>query len=474
MHRRLENALSMAALLAAAMLAGTHSDAAQPNYPDELLTMPGTPDIVAKGMEADGYSLAISAFSWGYPLVRMERVMREYTDVPSPKPATSFHAPLNQMAWATSLATPGAKDLPTPDIDAYATSAVLNLTEPYVLTVPATHDRYYVIDLFNMWHEIEHYVGRRATGTRAGTYLIVPPGWKGKVPAGMKRLDVGTHKVWLWGRLQARQGEDAAPVLALQQQFGLRPLSGKTPAVAVLPPLPDTADDPFGFFRQLGFVLQSTPIKPADKALFARFRRIGLTQEGFDPSALSEATRQGMARGLRDGPLMVMASLAGTSRMRDGWNWVNGLDDARYDYPLRALVASRFLGAQGEQEAMYPQRYTDSEGRALSGESRYVLKLASAPPVDAFWSLTLYGAGDKALVANPLNRYRVGSDTPGLKVAADGSITIPLQATRPEGDNAANWLPAPKDGFFVILRMYQPRPQVLDNSWPMPQISKLP
>jgi len=473
MHRRLASALSIAALLAAT-LATTHASAAQPKDTDELLTTPGTPDIVAKGMEADGYSLAISAYSWGYPLVRMERMMREYTDVPSPRPATSYRAPLNQMGWATALATPDAKDLPTPDIDAYATSTVLELTEPYVLTVPATHGRYYVIDVFNMWHEIEHYVGRRVTGTQAGHYLIAPPGWKGKVPAGMKRLDVSTNRVWLWGRLQARQGEDAAPVLALQKQFSLRPLSGKAAAAASLPPLPDTADDPFGFFRQLGFVLQTTPVKQEDRALVARFKRIGLTPQGFDPGGLSEATRQGMVRGLRDGPLMVIASLAGTARLHDGWNWVNGLDSARYDYPLRALVASRFLGAQGEQEAMYPQRFTDSEGRALSGDNRYLIKLPSAPPVDAFWSLTLYDAGDRMLVPNALNRYKIGSDTPGLKVAADGSITIPVQAARPEGDYAANWLPAPPGGFFVILRMYQPRPQVLENSWALPQVSRLP
>jgi hypothetical protein len=454
-------------------MAPSGSMAATPTYPDELLTTPGTPEVVAKGLEADGYALALSAYTWGYPLVRMERVMREYIDVPSPKPSTSYRAPLNQIGWATSLATSDAKDMPTANNDTYYMSTVVNLTEPYVLTVPDTRDRYYVVDLFSMWQELEHYVGRRTTGTKAGKFLIVPPGWKGTVPAGMKRLDVSTNKVWLWGRLQVKQGEDTAPVLALQKQFSVAPLSKKT-STATLPALPDIGADEFGFFKHLAFALQTTDIKPADKALFAQFERIGLSKGKFDPSKLSDATRKGMARGLKDGPSVAVASLVSTSSVRNGWNWVTGLDSFGYDYPLRALIAGPYLGGQGEREAMYPIRYTDSEGKELNGANRYVVKLSSAPPVDAFWSLTMYNADDKMLVPNELNRYKVATDTQGLKTAADGSITIPIQASKPEGENAANWLPAPKGGFYVILRMYQPKQEVLNNTWQMPQLVKVP
>ncbi|WP_454710723.1 DUF1254 domain-containing protein [Cupriavidus nantongensis] len=290
----------------------------------------------------------------------------------------------------------------------------------------------------------------------------------------MKRLDISTNKVWLWGRLQVKQGEDAAPVLALQKQFSVKPLSGKTSNITALPPLPDIGNDEFGFFKHLAFALQSTSVKPADEALFAQYERIGLTKKGFDPSKLSEATRKGMSRGLKDGPAVAAASMVGSSSVRNGWSWVTGLDSFGYDYPLRALVSGPYLGGQGEREAMYPLRYTDSEGKPLSGANRYVVKLDSAPPVDAFWSLTMYNADDKMLVPNELNRYKVGSDTQGLKVASDGSITIPIQANKPEGENAANWLPAPKGGFYVILRMYQPKQEVLDNKWKLPQLTRVP
>ncbi|MFG6203299.1 DUF1254 domain-containing protein [Pseudomonas retamae] len=463
-RKRLICILPLCAALAGALQA-------QAATPDLLLSTPATPDVVEKGMHADGYSLAISAYNWGYPLVRMERVVREYITVAANKPATSYRAPLNQIGWATALASPSAKDMPTANNDTYYMSAVLDLTEPYVLSVPDTDDRYYVVDVFNMWQELEHYVGRRTTGTQAGKYVLVPPGWTGELPKDAKRLDVTTRKIWLWGRIQVKQGEDVAPILALQKQFSVVPLSGKT-VNATLPALPKT-DDPLGFFTELAAVLKDNPVKPADAALFAQFARIGLTEKGFAPDTLNPATRKGLEAGLKDAPYVAIASLASTSSIRNGWNWVTGLDSFGYNYPLRAMVAGPYLGGQGEREAMYPIRFTDSKNRPLTGASQYQVKLASAPPVNAFWSLTMYDANDKMLVENEINRYKVGTDTPGLKVAADGSITIPISHKKPQGENAANWLPAPKGGFYVLLRMYQPTEDVLSGKWALPQLDRV-
>ena len=215
-------------VLVAAMalsLATDRADIAGP-FPDTLLSMPTSAENIAAGLEADAYATGLSAYIWGYPLVRMERVAREYTDVPSPKPPTSYCAPLNQIGWATSLATSAAKDMPTANNDTFYMSAVVDLSDgPFVLHVPDTNDRYYVVDVFDMWQNLEHYVGRRATGTKAGDFALIPPGWKGDVPTNVTRLDVNTSKVWLWGRLRVSPGEDVAPLLALQTQFSLRPLS---------------------------------------------------------------------------------------------------------------------------------------------------------------------------------------------------------------------------------------------------------
>jgi hypothetical protein len=445
---------------------------------DALLSMPTSQENIVAGLEADAYANGINAYVWGYPLVRMERVMRDYSSVPSPRPATSYRAPLNQLGWAQALATPAAKDMPTANNDTLYLSAVVQLDEPYVLHVPDTADRYYVVDVFNMWQELEHYVGRRTTGTAAGDYVLVPPGWQGTLPDGLKRLDVSTKKVWLWGRLHVKDGEDLAPLHALQQQFTLRPLSQRDnrdyqPKAQALAPLPAASDDGLDFFRELAAALKDNPPAPRDEALFAQFARFGLTAKGFDPARLSPPQKAGLLRALADGPKVAVSALATAATQRNGWAWATGLDHFGTNYPLRALVSGPYLGGQGEKEAMYPLRSTDAKGEQLSGAKRYVLRFKSAPPVDAFWSLTVYNAVDKMLVDNPIARYKLGSDTRGLKVRADGSFEVPLQADKPEGEFAANWLPAPKGPFYMILRLYQPKGQVLEGKYELPQVQAI-
>lgn len=467
--------LALACFAAIAAVAFAPSLSAEEAFPDKLLSTPTTPDVIAHGLEADAYQLGISAYSWGYPLVRMERVARQYTDVPNPNPPTSYRAPLNRIGWASQLATPEAKDMPTANNDTFYMSAVVKLDRPYILSVPDTHDRYYVVNVFNMWQELEHYIGRRTTGTKAARYAIVPPGWRGELPAGVTRLDVTTNKVWLWGRLRIAQGEPAGPVLALQKDFKLEPLGGVTAKDedATLPALPSIAGDELGFFKHLAFALKDNKIKPVDEAMFGQFARIGLTKDGFDASRLPEPARKGLLRGLADAPSVAVSSLASTTINRNGWTWATGLDQFGFNYPLRAVVAGDYLGGNGEREAMYPLRSTDADGNALNGANRYVVKLDRDPPVGAFWSLTMYDDADKMLVPNSISRFKVGTDTKGLKHAADGSITIPIQADPPQDDDAANWLPSPKGNFYIILRMYQPSEEILDGTFQLPQVRKV-
>lgn len=465
---------AMAMALLGSMLTG-HALAEQ--FPDPLLSLAATPENVAKGEEIDAYTLGVSAYAWGYPLVRMERVVREYTDVPSPKPDTSYRAPLNQIGWARALATPSALDMPTANNDTTYLSAVVDLAkEPYVLTVPDMKDRYYVVDLFSMWQELEHYVGRRVTGTKPGRFAVVAPGWKGTLPPDMKRLDVSTTKVWLWGRLRVSPGEDMNSIHKLQDAFDLRPLSAigqaswTTPS-AQLAPLPKINDDPLGFYVHLGAALKANTLKPVDQALAAQFARIGLTSNGFDPSKLSDAQRKGLLRAMKDAPLVAVQAVSQSSEKRGGWDYVRGLDDFGFNYPLRAVVAGPYLGGQGEKEAVYPVRYTDAEGAGLTGANDYVINLAPPPPNDAFWSLTMYDAASKMLVENPINRYKVGTDTPGLTKDSKGNVSIRVSHEKP-ADPQVNWLPAPTGPFYLMLRIYQPKPAVVDGSYQLPQVHK--
>ncbi|GGP26129.1 DUF1254 domain-containing protein [Silvimonas amylolytica] len=466
--------LLVMAMIAASLAASPLAQAK--DWPDPILKTAGTPENVAKGMEYDAYEQGLSAYIWGYPLVRMERVMREYIDVPDPKPSTSYRAPMNQIGWARELATPKALDMPTANNDTAYLSAVVDLSHgPYVLSVPDTHDRYYVVDTFNMWQELEHYIGRRTTGTKAGRFALVGPGWKGKLPAGVKRLDIKTSKVWLWGRMRVSPGEDMTKLHALQDQFDLRPLTAlgkkdwKAPA-ASLKPLPEIGDDPLGFYTQLAAVLKDNPVRPDDKALYGQFERIGLTDKGFDPSKLNDAQKKGLMRAVEDAPYIAVASVTQISESRQGWSFNKGMDNFGYNYPFRAVVAGPYLGGNGEKEAVYPLRYTDSQNQPLDGNNAYKVKFSGEPPNNAFWSLTIYDATTKMLIENPISRYKFGSDTPGIKKDADGGFTVTVSADKPT--DGTNWLPAPKGGFYAILRIYQPKEEVLSGTWKLPEFER--
>ncbi|GJG95866.1 hypothetical protein CBA19C6_15275 [Cupriavidus pauculus] len=326
-----------------------------------------------------------------------------------------------------------------------------------------------------MWQELEHYVGRRVTGTKAGRFALVPPGWRGTLPAGVKRLDIKTSKVWLWGRMRVSPGEDMKKLHALQDAFDLRPLSAvgkkdwKAPA-ASLAPLPDIGNDPLGFYKHLGVALKDNPIRTDDKGLAEQFARIGLTEKGFDPSKLNDSQRKGLLRAINDAPLIPVAAVSQSSEAREGWNYVLGMDSFGYDYPLRAVVAGPYLGGQGEKEAVYPIRYTNQAGQPLDGANDYVVRFSSEPPTNAFWSLTIYDAKTKMLIDNPINRYKLGSDTAGIRKNADGSFSVTVSPRRPA--EGVNWLPSPAGGFYAILRIYQPKDAVISGAWKLPQFER--
>lgn len=452
------------------MSRNTSTALAQQAWPDALLTTPITPENAAKGYKIDAYAQGVSAWVWGYPLVRMERVVRDYINVPEPKPSTSYRAPLNQIGWARQLATPDALDMPTPNNDTLYMSAVVDLKEPYILSVPEMGDRYYVVDTFNMWQELEHYIGRRTTGTKAGRFALVPPGWKGNLPKDVSRLDISTDKVWLWGRMRVSAGDDMDAIHALQDSFDLRPLSAmgqanwKAPK-ASLPPLPQIGDDPFGFLVHLAFALKYNRVKPEDTALFGQLQRIGLTADGFDPSRLNDEQKKGLTQALQDAPLVAAAAVTGSAQVRQGWNYVTGLDNFGFNYPLRAVVAGPYLGGQGETEAAYPVRYTDDNGDTLNGSKSYTVHFGSEPPNNAFWSLTAYDNTTKMLVDNPIHRYKIGSAN-ALKKAKDGSFDILLSATQPA--DTSNWLPVPKGDFNLFMRIYQPKGAFYNRDWQLP------
>ncbi|MBV9655649.1 MAG: DUF1254 domain-containing protein [Acetobacteraceae bacterium] len=270
--------LVFAGLLLGSVISGAPGRA-EPAPTDPQLSIAATPEVIARRQEIDAYALGLLAYEWGYPLVLVERVIRIYTAPDASCGPTSYYVPLNRIGWAREPATADSREIETPNNDTTYLGAVLKLDEPFVLSVPDTHDRYYVVDVFDMWHELEHYVGRRTTGTKAGLFVIVPPNWQGAMLPGATRLDVTTDKVFLWGRLRVPPGDDMAAIHNLQDEFRVVPLSayGKpdSDAAATLPALPAIAGNPLGFFEQLGAVLRANAIKPATRRCSGNSRASG-------------------------------------------------------------------------------------------------------------------------------------------------------------------------------------------------------
>ncbi|KRB55516.1 DUF1254 domain-containing protein [Flavobacterium sp. Root186] len=444
---------------------------------DPVIEVAGTNEVQKLGDYYAAKTIGILAYQWGYAPIRMEETMRDYITVPNPKPATSYRAPLNQIGWARSLPTSADADMPTANNDTFYLSAVVDLKEPMVLITPDTKDRYYVVDVFDMYQNLISYIGRRTTGTKPGKFAIVPPGWKGVIPKGVtKVITTTTPKVWLWGRLAVKEGENIDELHKLQDQFKLLTQTEFNGGAASkgkysLPSFPQlAANDSLKFYKKLAFVMAQNPINEVDKGLVGQFEKIGLTPGKFDPSKLNKDQLRGLYDATLEAPLTIIASVKSAAAVVNGWQWVTKLDSFGYDYALRSMIAGPYLGGQGEKEALYPIRYTDSENNELDGKNTYKMTFEKEPPVNAFWSLTMYDANNKLFVKNDLNRYKISKDIKGFVKKADGTFEITISHTKPA--NTDNWLPAPDGGFYMILRFYQPTDEVLSGKYKIPQVIK--
>lgn len=443
---------------------------------DPVIEIAGSDEVQKLGDYAAAKTIGILAYQWGYAPVRMEETMREYVKVPNPKPATSYRAPLNQIGWARSLPTAADADMPTANNDTFYLSAVVDLKEPMVLITPDTKDRYYVVDVFDMYQNLISYIGRRTTGTKSGKFAIVPPGWKGAIPKGVtKVITATTPKVWLWGRLAVKDGDNIDELHKLQDQFKLQTQTefngGKANGNYSLTSFPQlNTKDSLVFYKKLAFAMSQNPISEVDKGLVGQFEKIGLTPGKFDPSKLNKEQLKGLYDATLEAPLTIIASIRSAAAVVNGWQWVTKLDNFGYDYALRSVVAGPYLGGQGEKEALYPIRFADSENNALTGKNTYKITFDKEPPVNAFWSLTMYDANNKLLVKNDLNRYKISNDIKGFVKKADGSFEITISHAKPTNTN--NWLPAPDGGFYLILRLYQPTDEVLSGKYKIPQVIK--
>lgn len=445
--------------------------------------------------------LATEAYVYGFPLVfdlsMVEKCLHEGF---GPVPA----APFNRFAHSDRLADADTRFVSVNNDTAYSLAQLDLSGGPLRLHVPDTDGAYYVLQFVDTWTNNFAYVGRRATGTEAGDWLVVPPGWAGTAPDDVRGvIDAPTAVVTVVGRNACDGSEDLERrVRPLQQQFTLTRLETGEHRSGL--PVPDAGvPAELGFFERLRVWMADFPPSAADRAYQDRFQPLGLLEEGPSPYVpagpdLVRALTEGMALGKER---VEAASLPGAgagagSAGGGGGGWlmnphlfdynldrfgVGTIDspewkiaDRKASYLARAVAARVGLWGNHGYEAVYAQAFRDADGERLSGAYRYELRFEELPPVDAFWSLTMYDTPDYYLVANPAGRYSIGDRTPGIVYADDGSLTIHISKDRPaDPAAAANWLPAPEGEFRPGFRLYMPKQAVLDGQYELPAVRRV-
>jgi len=400
--------------------------------------------------------------------------------------APTYYGPINTVHSRPMVLGPSFTAVVSPNADTPYTAMMLDLrAEPMVFHVPPIEDRYYVMQMVDLYGYNAHYVGTRVTGTGAGSYLLAGPRWDGEVPEGITDvLRFETDLVLGIGRTQLLGPDDLPKLKEIVANYRLEPLSSfaGTPAPPSPPsewPMWDPSildDERFIGMANWLFTFCQAP-HPEDAEALARMASIGIGPgTAFDPDTLTDEQRAAIRAGIETAKRRMAERARNLSQSVNGWQSLAGFGPRSYfhgDYLLKAAAATVGYLANDREEADYPVCRVDADGEKLNGAHRYRLTFSESPPNDAFWSVTMYntlkdGTGG-FMVENPLDRYLINTATEGLVMGDDGSLTVAIQHDEPtDPTERANWLPAPKGDFYFILRIYMPKQAVLDGTWEPP------
>ncbi len=437
--------------------------------------------------EEEARAIAKEAYIYGFPLVDSYRIQYSYfVDRSDPE----YKAPWNTLVNNARVYTPKDTAIQTPNSDTPYSYVGADLrAEPLVFTVPEVDKgRYYSLQFIDMNTFNFAYVGSRATGSGAGNFLLAGPNWQGETPEGVKEvIRSETDFAFVLYRTQLFGPDDIENVKKVQAGYGVKPLSAflGQPAPAAAPDIdfrkpltPDGERTSPEFFDVLNFLLQFSPVDPSETDLRARFAKLGI--EGgktFDPGALSPEIAAAVEAGMADAWATFKNYKetevdTGKASSADGFGTRAFLKN---NYLVRMSGAVLGIYGNSKDEAIYPVYFTDAAHQPMTGANRYTLRFApdGLPPVNAFWSLTLYKLPESLLSENTLNRYLINSPMlPDLKKDADGGLTLYIQHESPGKENEANWLPAPEGPFFAAMRLYWPKEEALDGRWKAPALEK--
>jgi hypothetical protein len=435
-------------------------------------------------------AIAEEGFIYGLPLVMNYAVMQEYAvDKSNPQ----FKAPFNQLKNEPDVFTYKDTTIVTPNSDTPYSFAWLDLrAEPMVISVPPVEKkRYYAVQLVDGNTYNYGYIGSRATGNEPGDYLIAGPDWRGEAPAGIKKVFFSTTPFSLAGfRTQLFNSGDMPNVQRVQAGYKVQPLSAflhqpAPPAAPKIDFVPATsAGIKTNFYEYLDAALQFIPPSAEDSDVRARLATIGVGPgKTFEFKDLSPEQKAAVLQGMKQGGEKVDKLLSSGMKNVNGWKIGSPFGDRAFyhgNWLLRAAAAKGGIYGNDSVEATYPMTRTDAAGEELDGSKHdYTLTFPAGqlPPVNAFWSVTMYDGRSQLLIKNPINRYLINSPMlSGLKKNPDGSLTLYIQKDSPGKAKEANWLPAPNDTIYLVMRLYWPKetpPSILpagEGTWKPPAV----
>jgi hypothetical protein len=437
--------------------------------------------------EEEARVIGVDAYVYFYPLVTMDVTRKQLTNM-APG-AGVFGGPMNMFVNVETFPPADFKGVVRPNFDTLYSSAYLDLTkEPVIVSAPDTNGRYYLLPMLDMWSDVFASPGSRTTGTQTGNFLITPPGWRGTVPAQFTRIEAPTPYVWVIGRTKTDGPADYAAVHKIQSGYKITPLSrwgnAPTPVAVKIDPTVDMKTPPktqvdtmpaAQYFSYAAELLKLHPPHITDQPIIAQMKRIGIEPgKSFDFAKLDATVQKALTKAPADAQQLMTWKVPTIARVANGWSMNTDTMGVYGNYYLKRAVVTQFgLGANLPEDAIYPLNLGDDTGKPLDGTHKYTIHFdkGSTPPVNAFWSITLYDA-EGFQVANALNRFAVSSWMP-FKTNADGSLDLYFQNESPGKDKETNWLPTPKGAFNLTMRLYSPKSDALTGKWNPPAVRRV-
>ncbi len=447
--------------------------------------MPSMGALMSQLPEQD--QIATDAYLFLYPLVLMDITRRMGTNVPlGVKPG---FGPPNVFSHMPEFPPGDFTEVVRPNFDTLYSIVFLDLTDgPVVVSAPDTAGRYYMLPMMDMWTDVFAVPGSRTTGTGAGHFTVVPQGGDDAVPDGTTRIEAPTPYVWIIGRTQTNGPADYEAVHEIQRGFIVTPSSRWPSTPPQVEAFVDTAVDMetapldqvnsmggLDFFAYAADLMSLHPPHVIDQPIIARMAQVGIEAgKPLDVDELPKAMRAALDAAPGSAQQAMHDAIPRVNPVVNGWS-IGRSNMGVYgtNYLYRAGVAMIGLGANLPEDAVYPMLLHDSSGDEPLGDHNYVLHFDAdqLPPVDAFWSVTMYNA-EGFPVPNPLDRYALGDRDP-VRYNDDGSLDLYIGQESPNAELEPNWLPAPPGPLGVTMRLYGPRPEILDGRWDPPPLKRV-